>query len=152
MASNGTSRGKPIAPLTLGASGSFTHATITSSTLITGIGPGSPVEGVPMWSAKLYGEYDWNVANDVDMFARTDWDFTGHSHGTFLPNNPDFERPSYSIMNASLGAYIGNVAVSLYAKNLLNEQKIIQQPLVQVTTEGYRPYPRIVGLNASYDF
>jgi iron complex outermembrane recepter protein len=145
-------KGKPIAPLTLGTSGSFTHATLTSSTLITGIGDGSPVEGVPMWSAKLYGEYDWNVANDVDMFARTDWDFTGHSHGTFLPNNPDFERPSYSIMNASFGAYIGNVSVSLYAKNLLNEQKIIQQPLVQVTTEGYRPYPRIIGLNASYDF
>ena len=113
---------------------------------------GSPVEGVPMWSAKLYGEYDWNISNDVDMFARTDWDFTGHSHGTFLAGEPDFERPSYSIMNASLGAYIGNVAVSLYAKNLLNEQKIIQQPLVQVTTEGYRPYPRIIGLNASYDF
>jgi len=145
-------KGKPIPELTLGASGSFTHSTITTSTFITGIGPGSPVEGVPMWNGKLSANYTTSISNNIDVFASSDWDFTGHSHGTFLPSTPDFERPSYSIVNASIGAFLGPVELSLYAKNLLNEDKIIQQPVVQVTTEGYRPYPRIVGVNVSYDF
>jgi iron complex outermembrane recepter protein len=145
-------KGKPIPELTLGASGSFTHATITTSTFITGVGPGSPVEGVPMWNAKLSAAYTTSISNNIDLFARGDWDFTGHSHGVFLADSPDFERPSYSIVNASIGAYLGDVELSLYAKNLLNEDKIIQQPLVQVTTEGYRPYPRVVGVNVSVDF
>ena len=145
-------KGKPIPELTLGTSGSVTHATITTSTLITGVGPGSPVEGVPIWNAKLSADYTTPVSSTVDLFARADWEFTGHSHGTFLASSPDFERPEYDIFNASVGAYIGNVQLMLYAKNMFNQDKIIQQPLVQVTTEGYSPYPRIVGGSISVDF
>jgi hypothetical protein len=46
----------------------------------------------------------------------------------------------------------GHLLLSAFVKNLANEQKIIQQPLVEVTNLAYRPWPRVVGVSASYDF
>jgi outer membrane receptor protein involved in Fe transport len=143
---------KPTDNLTLGLAGNFTHAQISTTTLVAGIGPGSPVPGVPTWSSSVSAEYRWPLAGGAHAFINGSWYFTGSSHGTFFTDEPDYDRPTYSIGNASAGVSFGHLLLSAFVKNLANEQKIIQQPLVEVTNLAYRPWPRVVGVSASYDF
>jgi outer membrane receptor protein involved in Fe transport len=149
-------RGKVTEELTLGASGSFTHALLVTTGLI--LAPNgqpyhdAPVEGVPIWSGKLSADYSRPLSDTVDGFARADWTFTGHSHGTFAPGEPDYERPAYALVGASVGVDFDAYEISVFAKNLLNDRTLIQQPNVQTVNEGYRPWPRIVGVAASVDF
>lgn len=145
-------KARPTDNLTLGISGNYTHARIASTTLVKGIGPGSPIPGVPTWSAAVNSEYRWPVGNDAHAFVKGAWYFTGPSHGTFFAGQTDFDRPSYSIGNASAGMSFGKWLVSVFVNNVLDEDKIIQRPLVEVTNLAYRPWPRTVGVNASFDF
>jgi iron complex outermembrane recepter protein len=144
--------GRPTDSLTLGLAGNFTHAQISTTTLVAGIGPGSPIPGVPTWSGNVSAENRWPFANDSYVFLNGAWYFTGPSHGTFFSDQPDYDRPYYSLGNASMGAAFGDLKVSCFVKNLLNDQKIIQQPLIEVTNLAYRPWPRVVGVSASYAF
>lgn len=41
---------------------------------------------------------------------------------------------------------------TVFAKNMLNERKIIQRPSVQGVDEAFYVRPRTVGLTASYEF
>ncbi|HEX3061186.1 MAG TPA: hypothetical protein VHP55_00895, partial [Usitatibacter sp.] len=75
--------------------------------------------------------------------------WVGSSRGSFDPGNPDYSRSSYKIVDASVGADIDSWEVSLFAKNLLNDQTIIQRPFVQFLTEALRPRPRTIGLMIS---
>ena len=145
-------KGKLTDNFTLGISGNYTHAQISSTTLVTGIGPGSRIPGVPTWSAAVSTEYRWPITNSAHAFMTGAWYFTGPSHGTFFADQADFDRPSYSLGNASAGASFGNWLVSVFVNNLLNEDKIIQRPLVEVTNLAYRPWPRTIGVTAAFDF
>jgi hypothetical protein len=40
----------------------------------------------------------------------------------------------------------------LFAKNLLDEKKIIQSPADNFVAEGYTPVPRIIGVAADFHF
>jgi hypothetical protein len=40
----------------------------------------------------------------------------------------------------------------VFAKNLTNNQRIIQQPSIQGVSEAYYLRPRTIGVTASYDF
>jgi outer membrane receptor protein involved in Fe transport len=76
--------------------------------------------------------------------------WVGSSHGSFDPGNSDYVRPSYKTVDASIGAsFSNNWEVSLFAKNLLNDQTVLQQPYVQFLTEAYRQRPRTIGVNVS---
>ena len=84
--------------------------------------------------------------------------WTGSSHGGFaeLPNgqvNPDFQRPAYDTVDASAGLSWDKWELSLFVKNLLNNDMIIQRPIVQALLgQVYRVEPRIVGLSLSGKF
>jgi len=58
-------------------------------------------------------------------------------------------RPAYNTVDASVGASYGNWELSLFAKNLLNTDKVIQRPNVQSLNEGYRVRPLTIGINLS---
>ena len=55
-------------------------------------------------------------------------------------------------MNASIGLMQGGYRLTLYAKNLLNDQTIIQSPEVNTVVEGYTVHPRTIGLTLTRKF
>jgi outer membrane receptor protein involved in Fe transport len=142
-------RGKPTPDLTLGLTAGYANAYLTEDVDALGSKAGQFVPGVPRFSASLSGEYHFEITNNVDGFARLSSNWTGASFGTPNEGAPDYRRPGYKIVNASLGANLGKWQVSLFAKNLLNEDKVIQRPVVQFFQENYRISPRTVGVSLS---
>jgi hypothetical protein len=105
----------------------------------------------------------------------------GESHGnviagdqaTGLAANPDYKRPSYVTLDASLGLEYGRWEFTLFGKNLTNNNKIIQRPDIQGSgvdtpgnelygltylgnvipnTQGFTLRPLTVGFNAAVKF
>lgn len=138
--------------LTLSLNGQVGHATLTSATPGTGASPGQWLLGVPEWTMNLGADYHPRLADGVDSFIRADWALTGPSHGAYDMTNPDYDRPIYGVVNASLGVLLDTVEVQLYAENLLDMQKTIQRPSLLSVAEGYTVRPRTVGLRVSGEF
>ncbi|MES2103381.1 MAG: TonB-dependent receptor [Pseudomonadota bacterium] len=142
-------KGKPSANIVLGFSGGYTNATLDSDVPSLGAKSGDPIQGVPKYNASLTGQYNFNITEDTYGYARAGIHFVGSSHGSLVHTDPDYVRPAYNTLDASVGATFGAWEVSLFAKNLLNNDKIIQRPNVQSVSEGYRLRPLTVGLSLS---
>jgi iron complex outermembrane receptor protein len=138
--------------LTLGVSGQYNHDTFTQDVPGLGITRGDIVPGSPSWSSTVTADYQRPLAGTVKGFFRADWKYIGSSHGTFVQTNHDYLRPAYTLLGASIGIDSGSWQVSVFAKNLLDEKKIIQSPADNFVAEGYTPVPRIIGVAADFRF
>jgi iron complex outermembrane receptor protein len=146
---------RPLPYLTLGATFAYTHATVTSINpqyLSFGIDPGQPLLNVPKSMATFRLEYSHPVTADAKVFAKTDYDITGSSYGALIASYPGYRQPQYSVMNGSIGSYYKNYELSIYAKNLLNNSKIIQTPSLLFVSEAYTLRPLTIGLMLKADF
>jgi hypothetical protein len=85
-------------------------------------------------------------------FVRADYDMIGQSHGAFSTTDPAYYQPGYNVLNGSVGFNSGAFTVSLYAKNLLDNSKIIARPSINFTEEGYTLRPLTIGLMGSMKF
>jgi iron complex outermembrane receptor protein len=144
-------RARPTSNLTVGMFGGFTSATFDADVPALGVQSGDQLQGVPKMNAALTADYRFFNGDNVTFFARGAVRWTGSSRGSsFDPTNSDYSRPSYKTVDASVGAtFANNWEVSLFAKNLLNDQTILQQPTVQYATEAYRQRPRTIGVNVA---
>lgn len=138
--------------LTLGFSGGITRATITQSPNPLAAKVGQDVLNVPKYTFVFKADYDFPISDSMDAFIRGDYDLVGSSHGAFSESDPAFNEPSYGVLNGSLGVVTGPYEVSLYAKNLLNSDKIIQRPSINFVSEAYTLRPLTVGLRGSMKF
>ena len=153
---------KPVSSVLLDLSGGMTHAALSNSDAanagIYGAVKGAAIPGVPRFNLALTGEYSVEVNNSVDGVLRGGVHWTGSSHGgfAFLPNgdpNPDFDRPSYATVDASAGLSWDRWEFSLFGKNLLDNERIIQRPIVQsLQGQVYRIPPRVLGASLSAKF
>lgn len=142
-------RMRPTNDLTFTFFGGITHATFDDAVPSINVDAGAQLQGVPRWNGAVTGEYRFWDATSMSAFVRGAVRWVGSSRGSFDPNNPDYSRPSYKIVDASIGADVGRWEASLYVKNLLNDQTIIQRPFVQFLTEALRPRPRTIGILVS---
>jgi iron complex outermembrane receptor protein len=138
--------------LTAGIAGQYNHDRFTQDVAGLGIVQGDIVPGSPQWSLNLNADYERNLTAGVSGYVRANWQYIGASHGTFVQSSPDYLRPSYTLLGASLGISAGAWEFSLYAKNLLDERKIIQSPADNFVAEGYTPVPRIIGVTGNVRF
>jgi outer membrane receptor protein involved in Fe transport len=143
---------RPVPALTLSFSGDISHAVLTKVTANVGASVGEAVLNTPDWMATFRVQYNHPFTDAVTGFVNADWDETGHSHGTFNNTDPDYIRPNYGVMNASIGLDIDDYTVSIYAKNLLDEQKAIQHPSILFLPEAYTVRPQTVGINVKGKF
>jgi outer membrane receptor protein involved in Fe transport len=143
---------KPIGDLTLGLSTEYTHDALTSITNAAGAAVGDHILNVPEWMATLRAEYSRPLNADVRGFVRADYDWTGPSNGAFTPSNPDYSRPSYSVLNASVGVNLRGFEIAVFAKNLLDDRKIIQRPAILFEPEAYTVRPLTAGLTVKTQF
>jgi outer membrane receptor protein involved in Fe transport len=133
-------------------SGQYNHDRFTEEVTGLGIAPGDVVPGSPEWSADMDLNYERQMTDAVSGFARANWQFIGSSHGTFVQSSPDYQRPSYTLLGASLGITAGAWEFSVYAKNILDDRKIIQSPADNYVAEGYTPVPRVIGVTGNVRF
>jgi len=131
--------------LTIGIFGGVTHATFDEAVPAINVNAGAQLQGVPKWNGAITGDYRFYTGDSVNAFVRGAARWVGSSRGSFDPANPDFSRPSYKTLDASIGANYDSWEVSLFAKNLLNDQSVLQKPFVQFLTEAYRQRPRTIG-------
>ncbi len=148
-----TIRGKITPHLIAALSGSNTQASITQAVVGSGAVDGSKLLGVPTWMVTPSLSYSKSVTDTVRGTATVSWSWTGPSHGAFTADDLDYNRPTYSVLNASFGAELqGGVDVALYAKNLLNEDRIIQHIQRLDVSQAYVVRPRTIGLTLSKEF
>lgn len=138
--------------LTLGLGGDVTRTVITESPNPQTAQVGQDVLNVPKYTFAFSADYDFPINDEMDGFIRADYHLVGSSKGAFSNTDPAYNEPSYGVVNGSLGVTTGPYEVSLYGKNLGNNQKIIQRPAINFTSEGYTLRPLTVGLRGSMKF
>ena len=141
---------KPIPQLVIDLAGGVDHAVLadsTASSFVTGAVEGANVPGVPKFNAALTGTYSFPLSDVTQGFVRGAAHWTGTSNGALDPSSSDFDRPAYANLDLSTGASFEQYDFSFYIKNVANNQKIIQHPVVQTTLgEVYRMSPRTIGI------
>jgi len=130
----------------------YTHANLTEAIPSMGIMAGARVEGVPDWSSNVALAYLQPITPTVRGVVRANYSYVGTSHGTLAATDPDYERPSYGLAGASIGAVFDRWEFSLFAKNIFNNEKIYQTPSHADVPLGLVLTPRIIGLTASGKF
>jgi outer membrane receptor protein involved in Fe transport len=144
---------RPVTALTLGLSGDAQHAYISDAYNPAEAAIGSWLIDVPEYTVDAKASYAFRLVDGSSLITRVDYAYQGDSYGSYQPidfitgtPNPNYQNPGYGVLNASFG-YTGSwLDLSVYAKNLANDRKIIQEPEVNTVFEAYTVHPRIVGL------
>jgi hypothetical protein len=111
----------------------------------------------PEETANVTAKYVWPLSQTNSAFLLADYEYTGKSFGSFIVSTPDapnpaYVNPAYSVVNLSAGVNIGAFEVSLFAKNLTNNDTILQSPTINSVTMGYTLRPRTVGVALKANF
>lgn len=138
--------------LILNVSGTVTDATITDAAAGSGATIGQHLLAVPRNNYTIGLDYTRALGDNMTGYASIAVTHTGESNGSFSRTNVDYERPAYDVVNANLGLETGRLTWSLFVKNLLDEDKIIQRPSVLFMSQGLTIRPRTVGLNLKTSF
>jgi outer membrane receptor protein involved in Fe transport len=143
---------KLTSSLKLNLSYSNESATITKTINPVDVPTGANLIDVPQATLTAGASYSRTLWTDYHLLARLDYSWTGHSYGSYQYTNANYYNPSYGVVNASIAVSTGPYEVSLYAKNLLNDQTIIQSPEINTVVEGYTVRPRTIGLTLTGKF
>jgi outer membrane receptor protein involved in Fe transport len=134
-------------------------ATITSTTNPLAAPVGAHLIDVPNLTATLGASYTAAMENGSKLVTRANYAWTGHSNGSLQPllptsglPNPAFNNNGYGVLNLSASLTHKLYDLTLYAKNALNNQTIIQSPSINTVTEGYTVRPLTVGLTSTFRF
>ena len=141
--------------LTLSANASAESATITSSINPVTVPVGSNLIDVPRATFDVEVAYHRQITNVITLASVINYNWTGPSNGSYQRftntvalgslTNLNYENPSYGALNLNMSLIFKNYELSLYAKNLLNDQTIIQSPEINTVYEGYTVHPRELG-------
>ena len=152
---------RPISQLTLALTADVQHAYISSAANPSEATVGSWLIDVPNYNYTGSAAYLFKLASNRSLVSRVDYTYSGSSYGSYQPydylnspptTNPNYRNPGYGVLNASFGLTSTMLDVSLYAKNLANNRKIIQQPEVNTVFEAYTVRPRTVGVTLKVRF
>ncbi len=136
--------------LTLGFNGGTSHAYITRSSE-PAFQVGEAILNVPEFTANFSADYDTDLTDTLQGFARADYAYTGQSHAYYNSSTvTNHFSPSYGVLNLAVGVVQKKMSISLYAKNLLDNKKIIQYPSINTVQEGFTLRPLTVGLTATF--
>ncbi len=161
-AGNATSKGfeveikaKPVSGLTLSLSGGYVKAVLTNDQGVQqgviGAVSGAPIEGVPKFNASTTAQYNFALG-EKSAFVLGGIHWVGSSHGSLDPSQTDYERPEYYTVDFSTGVSFDKIDFTFFIKNALNNDTIIQHPQVASIVEGYRVFPRSIGLSLATKF
>ena len=141
-----------IPNLTLGLNAGGGKSVITRSIDPSAAAVGEHTLFAPEWTGTALADYKIPIFDGFAGIVHADYDYTGMSYGSFQAADPGYQNPGYGVFNASLGIDTGGFQISLYGKNLTNNQTIIQRPNVADIYEGYTVRPMTIGVNVAKQF
>jgi outer membrane receptor protein involved in Fe transport len=127
-------------------------ATITSTKYPAVIAPGAHVVDVPDATLAAGVSYTIPFFSNYKLVSRANYSFIGHSYGSYQTNNSNYSNPGYGVLTLSATMVDKKSEFSVYAKNALNNQTIIQRPEINTVFEGYTVRPLTVGVTAKLKF
>ena len=166
-------RGRITDALTADLSGSVLNATLdhgvnVNGVLVNGTFAGEKIPGVPDFNLTADMKYSFQLSDDINGYVTIAPNWVGESHGDVVTSNPDYKRPSYITLDASAGLSFGRWDVTIFGRNLTNNNKIIQRPDIQGSADpsyefnylgtptrnvqGFTPRPLTIGMNAALKF
>jgi iron complex outermembrane receptor protein len=149
-------KAKPVAGLTLSASGGYVKATLSNDkgieNGIVGAVEGARIQGVPKYNGAINAQYNFAAFGDKSAFVMAGMQWVGASKGSLDPESTDHERPSYHTADLSAGITLDRYQLSLFVKNAFDNDTIIQHPQVASIVQGYRVAPRSIGASISAKF
>jgi outer membrane receptor protein involved in Fe transport len=162
-AGDATSRGveleiqaRPIAGLTLSASGGIVHAELSDDkgvqNGIVGAVAGAQIQGVPRYNAAVSVRYNFLVGRDMNAFVTGGVQWVGSSKGTLNPDSLDYDRPAYHTADFSTGLAFDRYTLTAFVKNAFDNDTVIQHPQVASIVQGYRVAPRSIGMSLAARF
>jgi iron complex outermembrane recepter protein len=147
--------------LTIELSGAYTNAEITEDLVPLNVQAGTPLSGVPEWTASLSAQNDFVFSNGWEGFLRAEYQYVGDAN-RFLDTGggqPDLHRGAYEVVALRTGLSVGAYEFSLFADNLLDERPIISEGFGSfapgVNGQGAARTtirPRTVGISAAIRF
>ena len=148
--------------LTLSANASAESATITSSINPVTVPVGSNLIDVPRGTFDVELTYRRQVTSDISLVSVINYNWIGPSNGSYQRftntvalgslTNLNYYNPSYGVINLNVSLLFRRYTLSLYAKNLLDDQTIIQSPEINTVYEGYTVHPRELGVTLQATF
>jgi outer membrane receptor protein involved in Fe transport len=148
--------------LLLSAQFSAESATITRSINPVSVPVGSHLIDVPQATANINLAYDWMINDKLSVRPFIAYQWTGRSNGSYQRftntvalgslNNLNYNNPAYGVLNANITLSYGPYDLSIFAKNLLNDQTLIQTPEINTVYQGYTVRPRTIGVSLKASF
>jgi len=149
-------KAKPIPGLTLSASGGWVKAELSNDkgleNGIVGAVKGAQIQGVPKFNAAVSVQYNFAVFGDKSAFVLGGMQWVGASKGSLNPEQTDYERPAYHTADLSAGMSFDRYKLSVFVKNALDSDTVIQHPQVASIVQGYRVAPRSIGMSLAAKF
>ncbi|WP_229420505.1 TonB-dependent receptor [Pseudoduganella albidiflava] len=149
-------KAKPLPGLTLGAAGGYVNAELSNDEGIQngviGAVRGAKVQGVPKYNASVTAQYNFAVGGSMSGYVAGGVQWVGPSKGSLNPELIDYERPSYHTADLSGGLAFSRYKLSVFVKNVLDDDTVIQHPQVASIVQGYRVAPRSIGVSLAAKF
>lgn len=117
---------RPLRGLRLSANGTWNKARLDDATdPIVGGFKGDRLPFSPKYTAALLADYRWTIGATTPAYAGASVRRVSGQHGAFdfdyrTENGRQREIPSYNVVDAHVGAELGNWTVELFGKNLGN--------------------------------
>ncbi len=115
--------------------------------------PGTRMPNVPEWTANLAGTWEFQWSEQVAGYVRVDAQYID-SRTTLYDQSPDFpireSLPSYSLVNARVGAQFDAWSAELFSTNLTNE--LAELFCCRALWDPAVSRPRTIGLRGSWYF
>lgn len=138
--------------LSFGLSGSLVDAKVTEAAEGTGASDGQWLLGVPKNNVTGSIDYRQPFAGNLAGYVHLDINRVGESHGSFSVTNSDYDRPAYTIANVTVGMEAGAFDLSVFARNLFDEDRVIQSPSVVFIRQGLTIRRRTIGVSGRFKF
>lgn len=149
-------KAKPMAGLTLGASGGIVKAELSNNkglqNGIVGAVEGAQIQGVPKYNAAINAQYNFAIMGDKSAFVMGGVQWVGSSKGSLNPELTDYQRPSYHTADFSAGVALDRYKLALFVKNAFDTDTVIQHPQITSIVQGYRVHPRSIGMSIAARF
>ncbi len=149
-------KAKPMAGLTLSASGGYVKAELSNNkglqNGIVGAVAGAQIQGVPKYNGSVNAQYNFAMFGERSAYVMGGMQWVGSSKGSLNPEQTDYNRPAYHTADLSAGIALGSYNLSVFVKNALDDDTVIQHPQVASIVQGYRLAPRSIGVSVAATF
>jgi outer membrane receptor protein involved in Fe transport len=88
---------------TISANAAYTDATAGSQTFGIPVQTGDPLLNTPRWAYAASADYTRPVTQDFEFTWHTDYSYSGWTAAVFDKSSPFYRRPSYNLVNLTLG-------------------------------------------------